>query len=174
LQRRRLHFTTSDGRILCVLVIEENAVSPSIEDVITTAGFDEWDVDAGTAGFCAAFAMAMKSRFPSVTLGVVCYANDQGLPRRARDGGLLWRHAVAIHEGRLYDITGHVELADLIENHCWDNRSGKGGVLVPIGEAEMLHLAISDGPVSQARMKDWGSQLHDAATHRSEPYRPGP
>lgn len=65
-----------------------------IVDVILAADFDENDIDAGTSSFCGTFAMALKTSFPGIELGLIVFNDKHGQPFVAKDGEFVWRHAV--------------------------------------------------------------------------------
>lgn len=138
---------------------------PDLEQVVERTAFSEWDVDAATTGLCGTFAIAMKSTFPGLHLALVCLADEHGKAKIARDGQPYWRHVVVRDGERLFDIQGEALLSDLVENYCWNNPHGKGGILVPIEEDDLLALIQGDGKSFDAGyLASWIEQLQGAAS----------
>jgi hypothetical protein len=138
---------------------------PDVEQVVERANFSEWDVDTATSGLCGTFALAMKSAFPSLRLALVCLADENGMAKIARDGQPYWRHVVVRDGERLFDIQGEALISDLVENYCWNNPHGKGGILVPIGEDDLLALVQCDGKSFDAGyLASWTEQLQGAVS----------
>lgn len=133
----------------------------SVADTIDLADFDEYERDAGTSGLCGTFALALQRVFPHLALRLVCHKNEDGEPRRCRDGSLFWRHVVAADADGLYDIDGCGQPKDLAENYCWDNSAG--GCLVEVDPAELLSILKADqksfDPLCFER---WTARLMDA------------
>ncbi len=116
-----------------------------IEEVIEAAGFDEHDTDMGTNGLCGTFALALKTVFPEVELALICLKGLDGTIQIGKKDGIpVWKHVVALHEGMLLDVDGSVELKHVIENYCWDNKKGSGGDLLPVSEARLKEIVLSD------------------------------
>lgn len=136
-----------------------------IEALIQHAEFDEWDRDSGTTGLCGTFALALKVICPEVDLAILCLKDANGEAKLSKDREPYWKHVVATHEGEIFDIDGLVELDDIVENYCWDNRFGKGGILVPITENSLLELLLQDNKSFDRRYLDhWTEKLSEAAT----------
>lgn len=133
----------------------------NIDTLIETAGFDECDQDAGTSGLCGTFALALQAVVPELKLGLICLADREGQPLRAGDGDPYWKHVVAIDGEHLFDVEGHVLLEHVIENFCWDNPIGKGGVLVPIDRGDLEALLNDKKSFDQACYDRWSAMLSE-------------
>lgn len=142
----------------------------TIEATIEACSFSEHDRDMATTGLCATFALALKAVFPDIQLGLIVANDDAGRPGIASDGHPLWRHAVAMWDGSLFDIYGNVELEHVIENFCW--KSTTGGSLVEVDEAEMKRVALSDKrSFDAAYLEAWTVALSEASPRLSAPTR---
>ena len=137
-----------------------------VGEAISTAGFSDREADSATSGLCGTFALALKSAFPGLGLALLCLSDREGEVVVASDGDPMWKHALATDGDRLYDIGGEVALADLIENYCWDNPRGKGGVLFHVDRQELEELLRRDGrSFDESRLADWSETLVLARTH---------
>ena len=134
-----------------------------IQEVIAAAEFDEHDADMGTNGLCGTFALALKVVFPEVELALVCLKDAGGRIRIGKDDGIpVWKHVVALHDGLILDVDGSVKLEHVIENYCWDNRRGSGGLL-PVSEARLKEIVSSDRKSFDDRwFSKWTDDLHRA------------
>lgn len=135
-----------------------------IAEVIEAAKFDEYDADMGTAGLCGTFALALKEVFPQVSLALVCLNGADGKIQIGRlDGVPIWKHVVAMQDGQLLDIDGSVKLEHVIENYCWDNKSGSGGDLYPLSVEHLREIVFADGRSFDDRwFTKWTDDLRSA------------
>lgn len=135
-----------------------------IKEVIEAAEFDENDADMGTDGLCGTFALALKEVFPQIELALLCLKGADGKVRMSKSDGIpIWKHVVALHEGLLLDVDGSVKLEHLIENYCWDNRSGSGGDLFPVSEARLKEIVSADNKSFDDRwFEKWTDDLRKA------------
>lgn len=134
-----------------------------IVDVVLAADFDENDIDAGTNSFCGTFAMALKTSFPAIELGLIVFNDKHGQPFVAKDGEFVWRHAEGIVADKLFDIEGEVQLSHLIENYCWNNPARTGGSLVKMEEDVFLaHIDDDKGSFKRSYYNKWVQSLEHA------------
>jgi len=88
--------------------------------VIDNAEIDDYDLDIGTSGLCAMFALALYRVMirHSPKLVLVGMERD-GKPALARDGNMCWSHAAVLVEGEYYDIEGRQKPEWLKNNYVW-------------------------------------------------------
>lgn len=136
--------------------------------IVDAAAFSDHDRDMGTSGLCGTFALAVKSAIGDVRLALLCPKGEDEFPLRAEDGSLQWRHAVVLHGGDIIDIDGRVLLQDIVNNYCWDAPPRAGGVLVEVGEDELLAILKSDRKsFDSGYLETWSRMLAAAASART-------
>ncbi len=129
-------------------LVEGNATTEVLA-LIDRAGFTADEVESGTGGFCAMFALALYRATLAMqpTLVLVCQARD-GVMRKTRKGEMWWRHAAVEIDGRYYDIEGEQQPEWLINNYVWGG--GDEGCIVPLTPEEFIKQ-VRTTPAS----RDW-------------------
>ena len=98
--------------------------------LIDRAGFDQDDIDIGTGGFCAMFALALyRATIDLKPMLVLIVVTRDGKPMRTPKGELFWRHAAVKIGGNYYDIEGQQQPEWMIENYVWGIPNCEGKVL---------------------------------------------
>ncbi len=111
----------------------------TVLDIIDSAQFTDHDRDIGTSGLCGMFALALYRAVISLnpTLILVCCERN-GEIMRAKDGGVVWRHAALKVEGQYYDIEGQQQPEWLLSNYVWGDARVVRGVLVEVSAEEFI------------------------------------
>ncbi len=149
-----------------------SAVEGGLARLVDTAGFSEHDRDMATSGLCGTFALALKAVFEDIRLALLCPRSSEGHPLRTTDGGLQWRHAVALHGKDIVDIDGRVQFQDIVANYCWGAPSSAGGILVEVTETELTEILKSDRKsYDEGYLRRWSEMLALASTAQPEPVR---
>lgn len=134
-----------------------------ISSAIAAADFTKEEISDATTGLCGTFALALKQAYPDVTLKILCLDDKHGRPQSLL-GLPYWRHVVATDGDEMFDITGTVTLKEMIDNYCWGNTKGKGGVLVDIEERELKVLLKAEDDAFDDRALDrWTERLQEVS-----------
>ncbi|MFC5507775.1 hypothetical protein [Bosea massiliensis] len=136
----------------------------AIARLIAHAAFDEHDLDIATSGLCGTFALALLDTLRErgiAAAGVVAYIGEPSTNVKR----IEWRHALIETEGRLFDVEGEVERADVLENYCW-GRTNKPCGFQSLDDVAFRALIVRTRNSYDRRWyADWAEALRLAARH---------
>jgi len=94
----------------------------AVAGLIKHAQFTDHEIDAGTSGFCAMFALALfrvlaRQNLPTTPRLVLLCLADRGQILRDEDHSVWWKHAAILHDGAYFDIEGRQEVEWLTWNY---------------------------------------------------------
>lgn len=135
-----------------------------IARLIADAAFDEHDLDIATSGLCGTFALALldtlRERGIAAT-GVVAYIGEPSTYVKR----IEWRHALIEAEGRLFDVEGEVQRADVLENYCWGRTNKPCGFQLLDDVAFRALIMRTRNSYDRRWYADWTEALRLATRH---------